>query len=205
MNGTPTTTASVLCWPKRLLSADDLRRHLTSQRELVLLPKTIVTPLAADELRVKGVHILWQAAKAQTDTTTGMWFYAEEKHDPLISAAVQALERDGIKLAVLEGSPRSLAETLMTGYAGGIVFCGDAATVACIANKIAGVRAASVANVKQVTRAQKGLSANLFAVEIPGPTFFEVRHMLRTIVTGSGPCLEEIANTLKELDSHAHR
>lgn len=201
-----TPTTGVLCWPKRLLSADDLRRHLNGQRELVLLPKTIVTPLAADELRAKGVRILWEEAKPSANASpTNRWFYAREKDYALIASVVQALEREGIALAILEGSPRKLAETLVGNYVGGIVFSGDTATVVCIANKVAGVRAAVVGSVPQVTRAKKNLAANLYAIEIPGPTFFEVRQMLRTIVTGTTPCPDDLANTLKELDGHAHR
>ena len=201
-----TTNTGVLCWPKRLLSADDLRRHLNGQRELVLLPKTIVTPLAADELRAKGVRILWEAPKpGAAAATTNRWFYAKEKDQALIASVVQALERDGIALAILDGTPRTLAEKLTGNYVGGIIFTGDTATVVCIANKVAGVRAAAVGSVPQVTRARKALGANLYAIEIPGPTFFEVRQMLRTIVSGVTQCPDDLAKTLKELDGHAHR
>jgi ribose 5-phosphate isomerase RpiB len=201
MKDTPT---SVLCWPKKLLSADDLRRHLTSQRELVLLPRTVVTPLAADELRAKGVRIRWEQ-KAEATPKTASWFYAQEKPTMLVSSVVQALEGDGIQLAELSGSPRSLAETLVANYVGGVIFTGDAAIAMCIANKVAGVRAAYVVNVIQATRAKKNLGANLFAIEMPGPTFFEMRQMLKTIVTSPVQCPDEVVKTLKELDGHAHR
>ena len=41
----------VLRWTGKLLSADDLRRHLKGQRELIVQRQTIVTPLAVDELK----------------------------------------------------------------------------------------------------------------------------------------------------------
>ncbi len=197
-------TTTTLCWPKRLLSADDLRRHLTSQRELVLLPKTIVTPLAADELRAKGVRIRWEE-KSATLTKTSRWFYAQEKHSTLISSAVQALEREGIILVSIDGSTRTLAEAVIANHLGGVVFSSDPATAVCIANKIAGVRAAFVSNGAQVHRAKKNLGANLFAIEATAPTFFEVRQMLKAIATGAVHCPDDIAKTLMELDGHAHR
>ena len=43
--------AHVLHWSGKLLSADDLRKHWNSQRELVLSRQTLITPLALDELR----------------------------------------------------------------------------------------------------------------------------------------------------------
>jgi ribose 5-phosphate isomerase RpiB len=98
-----------------------------------------------------------------------------------------------------------LAETLVANYVGGVIFTGDAAIAMCIANKVAGVRAAYVVNVIQATRAKKNLGANLFAIEMPGPTFFEMRQMLKTIVTSPVQCPDEVVKTLKELDGHAHR
>jgi hypothetical protein len=195
---------SVLCWPKRLLSAEDLRRHLTSQRELVLLPKTIVTPLAADELRAKGVRIRCEESVAVA-TKAARWFYAQEKQGALIAAVVQAMEREGIPISLLEGPVRTLAEGLTTKFVGGVFFTSDPAVVVCVGNKIAGVRAASVANVAQVTRAKKSLGANLFAIEMTGPTFFEMRQLLKTIVTSAASCPPDVAKTLQELDGHAHR
>ena len=206
MKDTSTTNGSVLCWPKRLLSADDLRRHLTSQKELVLLPKTVVTPLAADELRAKGIRIRWDGTKPEeTARAVGGWFYGMEKPDALIASAVQALDRDGFVLRKLDGSPLVWAEAVTKGHSGGIVFPGSAAAVVCIANKVAGVRAATVANVAQVTKAKNALGANLYVIELPGPTFFEIRHMLKTIVAANAKCPDEIARTLKELDGNAHR
>jgi hypothetical protein len=209
MKEMPQSTTNVLCWPKRLLSADDLRRHLTSQRELLLLPRTVITPLAADELRAKGVRILWEAP-ASTEAKTpkhGKWLYAQEKSDALIASAIQAVERDGIQMTARDGaSARAFAEAILAAdHAGGILFCGDAATACCIANKIAGIRAGAMRNNDQALRAQKNLGANLFAIEFPGPTFFELRQILRTIATRAPKCPDAVAILLKELDGHAHR
>ena len=152
MKEMPSITSGVLCWPKRLLSADDLRRHLTSQRELLLLPRTVITPLAADELKAKGIQVTWQTSKAkETPTKQGAWCYAQEKPDAAIVAAMQALDRDGITLTKLDGTEaRAIAETIIAAHVGGIVFCGDPATVCCIANKIAGVRAAAILSAVQI-------------------------------------------------------
>ena len=208
MKDSQQTTGGVLCWPKRLLSADDLRRHLTSQRELLLLPKTVITPLAADELKAKGVRITWEMPKTKDAVSPkqGTWCYAQEKHDAIVIAAIKALERDGITLTKLDFTmAHKIAETIVAGHLGGIIFCGDAATVCCIANKTAGVRAAAVDNAAQLGRVKKNLGPNLFAIEMPGRTFFELRQLLKAIVTGAAVCPTDVANVLKELDGHAHR
>jgi hypothetical protein len=82
MSGTPQNSPVVLCWPKRLLSADDLRVHLTSQREVLVLPRTVITPLAADELKAKGIRIRWQvpAALDKAAPKQGAWCYAQARH-----------------------------------------------------------------------------------------------------------------------------
>jgi hypothetical protein len=200
MNGNGQTDAQVLCWPRRVLSADDLRRHLTSQRELQLLPRTVVTPLAADELRARGIRITWQDAKSAPADETCQWGYAQERPDSAVTSAVQALERDGIRLAALDVP----ADALWKAGAGAIVFCGDPGLVCCVANKYSGVRAAVVATPQAAARARQSLGANLFAIEMPGPTFFELRQILRTICAGAPACPAALATTLKELDGHAH-
>lgn len=200
MNGNGHIDAQVLCWPRRVLSADDLRRHLTSQRELQLLPRTIVTPLAADELRARGIRITWQDAKPAPTNETRQWGYAVERPDAAVASAVQALERDGIRLTALEVP----SDALWQAGAGAIVFCGDPGLVCCVANKYSGVRAAAVATPQAAARARQCLGANLFAIEVPGRTFFELRQILRTICVGAPACPAALAKTLKELDGHAH-
>src|SRR5438270_13465887 len=90
--------AQVLRWPGKLFSAKDLRRHWQGQRELVLLERALLTPLALDELRAKGVVVTRQETRqsggvSSADATANRWGYVQEKPDPVVSAAVAALER----------------------------------------------------------------------------------------------------------------
>jgi hypothetical protein len=203
----------VLCWPRRVLSADDLRRHLNGQRELRLLPRTVVTPLAADELKARGVRVSWQDATANGATpTAGTWGYAQERPDAVVDSVVRALERDGIHLAALRLAtalphawPQEIGATLARSeYSGVVAFCTDAGLVCCVANKLSGVRAVPVGSVAQASKARASLGANLLAIEVPGPTFFELRQIVRAACK-AGACPENIAAALKELDGHAHR
>lgn len=213
MSIVPNNVTNVLCWPKKLLSADDLRLHLTNQRELQLLPRTIITPLAVDELKAKGIRVVWQVSPVMSAANGGVesnrWFYAQEKHDTMISSVLQALSREGIVLSPLETMPGPwvvrFAELILANHAGGVAMVREPGLICCIANKVAGIRAASVHDVPQVASVKKSMGANLFAMDGAGKTFFEVRQMLRTITASAPTCGEGVAKTLSELDGHAHR
>ena len=61
-------SADVLRWAGRVVTADDLYRSLNGHRELVLTPRAVVTPLAAEHLRARGVRVSRQDAAAEKET-----------------------------------------------------------------------------------------------------------------------------------------
>jgi hypothetical protein len=206
----------VLHWPGRLLSADDVSRRINGERELVLEPRAIVTPLAAEQLRQRGIRVLRGESKTSAPKVEATrWGYAQERPDGMVRSAVQALRREGVELHELTGAcesaschwARRLAECLASGACrGGVVFCHDPGLICCVANKIAGVRAASVTTIAQTARVSLTLGANLVAVEMPGRTFFELRQIFRILCLPTAlSCPDGVACTLRELDGHAHR
>jgi hypothetical protein len=215
-NGQPVTADAegrVLRWPGRVFTLEDVRRNLNGHRELVLTPRTVVTPSAAEELRNGGIQVTWQPAQPVTHQRP-RWGYAQERPLPVVRSAVQSLNREGIELHELANGERepgrwaqALAECVRRGECrGGVVFCQDPGLVCCVANKVNGLRAVSVVTVLQAARATLTLGANLVAVEVPGRTFFEVRQILRTLCLAGDPaCPDGVACTLRELDGHAHR
>lgn len=143
-----------------------------------------------------------------------VWGYAVEgKAAPMLQVALQALQRNGMDpqpLPVCNGQPcvwvRQVAQCLRTGQCGtGILFCEDAGMACCVANKVAGVRAAAVGTPIQARRALEQLGANLLVVEMSGRTYFEFKELLRLCHAGTAACPPEIACVLEELDGHAHR
>jgi ribose 5-phosphate isomerase RpiB len=204
----------VLRWSGRVVALDELRRSLNGHRELVLPPQAVITPLAVEELRTNGVRITYQPAekKPQTKAT---WGYAQERPLPLVSSAVQSLEREGFSLRALPAESTTelcrwakvVAECVGRGECrGGVIFCADPGLVCCVANKVKGLRAVGVTTVLQAARATLALGANLIAVEVPGRTFFEVRQILRALCQAGAPaCPAGLSQTLAELDGHAHR
>jgi hypothetical protein len=208
------SNGQVLHWSGRVVSAEDLRRSLNGQRELVLPARAIITPLAAEELRANGVRVTRQAGDNKA-AVTARWGYAEEQPHPVVHTAVRVLERDGVALKELRpkdaASPYRWAQAVAVCVAqgecqGGVAFCQDPGLFCCVANKVAGLRVVAVAAVDQAVRAMRTLGANLFAVEMPGRTLFEVRQILRTLcVPGEPTCPPGVACALQELDGHAHR
>jgi hypothetical protein len=205
----------VLRWSGRVVAADELRRALNGHRELLVSPQTVITPLALEQLRERGVEVRRQAETARPSAQRRVWAYAQDRPHPLVASAVQALEREGLAWKELPHAEpaadcrwaRALAECVARGECrGGVVFCQDPGLVCCVANKVAGLRAAPVTTVAQAGRAMLTLRPNLVAVEMPGRTFFEIRQILRVLCApAEAVCPPGVACTLQELDGHAHR
>jgi ribose 5-phosphate isomerase RpiB len=203
---------ATLHWAGRVLCADDLARHLNGHRSVVLGLRTIVTPLAVEELRGRGVRVVREDG-CETATPAATVEIAQDREYPLVRSARQALAREGVEVRELATCTseecrwaRAVAECIARGEcAGGVIFCLDPGLVCCVANKLAGLRAAAVTTVQQAARATLTLGANLLAVEMPGRTYFEVRQILRLLCDANGGCPAGVACTLQELDGHAHR
>jgi hypothetical protein len=215
---------AVLRWNGRVVTAEDLRQSLNGQRELVLSPRAVITPMAADHLRANGIRITREDETAKPGTQdarlgTATWGYAQERPEPLVGSVVQSLKRDGVDLKELSVPPRpargsqsseidiacglarQVAECVVRGEClGAVVFCQDPGLVCCVANKVKGVRAVPATSVPQSSRAAKALGANFLAVAISGRTFFELRQTLRALCLRDSACPESLAAVLKELE-----
>ncbi len=202
----------VLHWPGRVLAAADLRHGLNGHGAVSLAPAAVLTPLAADELRARGVRV--ERRDGETRTAGTRRGYAADRPYPPVMPAVLAVRREGHNVTELscadKGSAcrwsRAVGECEARGECGGgVLFCEDPGLVCCVANKVPGVRAVGVTTVGQAARAVLTAGANLLAVEMPGRTYFEVSQILRTLCAGTAACPDCLATTLRELDGHAHR
>src|SRR5438270_10373767 len=85
----------VLRWSGRVVAAEDLRRALNGHRELLVSPQTVITPLALEQLRERGVQVNRQAAaKLPASPAHPLWGYAQDRPHPTVATAVQALRRE---------------------------------------------------------------------------------------------------------------
>ncbi len=85
-----------------------------------------------------------------------------------------------------------------------VLFCQDPALACCIANRVPGVRAAA-GGTAAARRAVVSIAVNLFAVAVPGPTFFELRQILRTMGDAERAVPASVTEVIAELERHADR
>jgi ribose 5-phosphate isomerase RpiB len=166
-----------------------------------------------DELKAKGVRVSRVTESEVAGSARGKWFCVQEKCDSVVDAAVSALRREGVSLSALQTDAnnaatwaRDVAMQVGNGeYGGGVAFCANAALFCCVANKVAGIRAAVVAGAAQTAKALATIGANLLAVEMPGRTLFEARQILKTAASSKAACPGAVLNLLAEIEAHAHR
>lgn len=206
----------VLRWAGGVVTAEDLRRRLNGQHRLVLSTRAVVTPLAAEYLTERGVQVARERSEMKQANQGGDgWAYAQQRPLPVVAAALKGLAAEGLRLVMspvaadaLPGRwARAIAQWVAAGpIEGAVVFCDNPALVCCVANKVKGIRAAAVTDGGQASQARLGLGVNMAAVGVPGRTLHEVRGALRALCMGGMPqCPQETAQTLLELDGHAHR
>jgi ribose 5-phosphate isomerase RpiB len=219
-NRDATGAGGVLRWSGKVVTADGLQQSLNGERELVVTPRTVITPLAADHLKANGVQVVRQEEAAKplaghNEKSNGGWGYILERPFPLAGSVMQSLKRDGMNLHELSIPRQSEAEceTLAGALArhaaqvvsrgdslGAIVFCLDPLLICCVANKVKGIRASALASPAQANRAVSGLGVNFLALEIGKQTFFELRQILRSVCGSPATCSGAVAGILKELE-----
>jgi hypothetical protein len=206
------STGDALHWPGQVVTALELGRLLNGHRRLVVPAGAVLTPSALDELRRRGVAIE-RLQPVQPASTHTCWGVAQEKPDAAVATALQVLHKHGSALQNLPGPQnetpgrwaRRLAELVVLGScAGAVVFCAEPALICCVANKLAGLRAACVGATNTLGRLLQALAPNLVAVEMPGRSLFEVRQILAA-VSAPRTCAADLSATLRELDGNAHR
>jgi hypothetical protein len=218
-NGQPGATAGTKdAWTPtaRVLTAEDVRKQLNSQHEIILPPSTVLTPSAIDELRLRGIRIVrTETAHEHSPNSQAHWRLAQERPYPLVQSVADALRRDGVALEAVTPKgdqslcrwAQSLAEAIArNGSLGLMVFCEDTGLLCCIANKVAGVRATAALWPPRRSACVNALAANLVAVDITSRTFFELKQLVKAVCTSVLPtCSGEIAATIEGLERHARR
>jgi hypothetical protein len=205
---------TVLAWTSRVLTEADFRRAWQGESTVEIARDTIVTPLAREHLRDRGVALTWRAEAVSKRATTG-WSVAIEAQDSRALGVLRALAGEGRSQNLIEGPGkstrsqwyRSLAETVSdSDVRGMLVFCSDPAVCVCIAAKVDGVRPALAITPAQTAKILITLGCNFAALETTGRTFYELRQITRTVCDSGRPeAPPEVAEVLKEQDGRAHR
>ena len=133
------------------------------------------------------------AAITNANKGCGGTTYVEEQPHAAVAAAVASLERQGLPFRsqpLLGNGPVAwlgVFRDWRLQKQNGVAFCADAALTGCLANK-SGLRAAAVLTARQAGRALASVGADALIVEMPGPTFFEVRQILSAAAGSTRAC-----------------
>ncbi|WP_435017250.1 hypothetical protein TA3x_004847 [Tundrisphaera sp. TA3] len=165
-----------------------------SAREIRVAPGTVVTPLARDWLKRQGLVLRIVSGKdaaAARARAVGEWGFAIESR----SGQAESLRRsllEGDAWSEVGADATEAAHWVVDGEGRGVLVVADEASVACWrANRVEGIRAASVAEVDAVARAIRHLGANLLVVEPAGTSIYLLKHLGERFRRGGAPALPD--------------
>jgi hypothetical protein len=176
-----------------LLGERDAEALPASTRAVGVAPSTVVTPLAHQVLKRRGIALrLVSTAALARVKHPGEWAFAVTVADPDGSGTIAALRRAWLVegWAELEGSDRVdrlagwVAEAPVRG---GLVLTDEASVIVWRACRMAGVRAAVAADCDAVARAVRHLGVNLLVVEPRGKSISWLRRLAGTYRQSGAP------------------
>jgi hypothetical protein len=184
----------------RLLAVRHVEALPARQHELRVAPGTVVTPLARDLLKQRGIALRQGANRTDDcDTRAGEWGFAIE--DAAESGLTAALRRALVEEAwsELEATPGGAARWVAEDERRGALVVADEASVAVWrACQVAGVRAAAAADLDVVARAVRRLGINLLVVEPPGKSISWLRQLASAFRRAGAPVAPEGLEARKE-------
>jgi hypothetical protein len=187
-SGRPTSGAEVFAG--RLLALRQVEAMPGATREVRVAPGTVVTPLARDLLKTRGIALRMVArAEVARVRHPGEWGFAiiEEGAESGTIAAMRRTLIEG-EWAELEGSlGEALRWVAEVPHRGAMVLTEEASVAVWQACQVAGVRAASVADPDAVARAVRRLGMNLMVVEPRGKSISWMKQLGLTFRRAGAP------------------
>jgi hypothetical protein len=172
----------------RLLGQAQVEAMDGSMREVRVAQGTVVTPLALDLMKRRGIA-LKQASNDESAVQskgTGEWAFAIEGP---ISGKAEALRRALLdSWAEVADSPPWVASR---DDRGALVLTPEASVAAWRANRVEGIRAATACDVDSVARAVKHLGVNVLVIEPAKHSIPSMKAMADTFRKGGAPRLPE--------------
>jgi hypothetical protein len=173
----------------RLLSLRNVEEMPAGTREVRIAPGTVITPLAHDLLKRRGIGVrLVAEGPLRRGEDAGEWGFAIEGDSGMAAAVRRVLLEETqswreIGADVIEAA-RWVAECRGRGAA---VFTPEASVATWRACQVGGVRAASASEAVAVARAVRHLGANLLVIEPAGQSLYSLRHLCATFRRSGAP------------------
>jgi hypothetical protein len=169
-------------------------------REVQLAPGTVVTPLARDRLKQRGIALRQVAGRGAVRAVhAGEWAFANEgaAESGLVAALRRALLEEA--WAAIEAPPPAAARWVAEApHRGALVVTDEASVAVWRACQIAGVRAACADEPDAVDRAVRHLGINLLVVEPPGKSISWIRQLCATFRRAGAPRRPEAIDDTRE-------
>ncbi len=166
----------------RLLGQSQLEALDGSVKEVRVAAGTVVTPLARDEMKRRGIS-LKVVSGGETSKGTGEWALAID--------GPRSGKAEAIRRALLDGwaevASDSLHSWLVAPDRGALFLTPEASVAVWRGNRVEGIRAASACDVDSVTRAVRHLGLNLLVIEPAAHSIPSVKAMAEAFRRGGAP------------------
>lgn len=184
----PVADSAVRMFAGRLLAERHVETFDPALTTIGLAPGTVITPLARDLLKRRGVAIRWVHQDRAGRANAGTWGFAIDSESGLASS---------LRRLLLTGSPRwdEIDESEAAYWVaqapdrGVAVLTAHPALTVWRAHRLPGVRAASAADPESLSNAIADLGVNLLAIDLAGQTVFSIKHLLAVFCRQGAPAL----------------
>ncbi len=175
----------------RLLGQSQVEAFGHEAKEVRVAPGTVVTPLALDLMKRRGISLRYAAngeASVGQAKGAGEWAFAiEGPGSGKAEALRRALLGSWSEVAAADAAPWVVAKS----ERGALLLTPEASVAAWRANRVEGVRAATACDVDSVARAVKHLGVNVLVVEPALHSIPSLKAMAEAFRRGGSPTLPE--------------
>jgi hypothetical protein len=181
----PTNRVTVL---GAIVTGELLEKSIGGAKIVHVTPKAILTPSARDVVRHRGLEIV-RESKASAKPEAPGWRILVSSAGAPVDAALDALRSAGIgfdrQLTGTSDEGVTLATSALSrGEVPGIVLLTQAPEMAaCLANRSDKIRAVPLRDVATLSEIRKQFAPNLLAVDPTKKSGFELRQLLKAILT----------------------
>ncbi|MDB5353201.1 MAG: hypothetical protein JWN86_4448 [Planctomycetota bacterium] len=186
----PVATAPQPIFAGRLLGLRQAEQIESSTHAIHISTGTVITPLASESLKKRGIVV--RVVAASEATNTGEWGFVLE-HQTGTTAAVGQSLLEGTNSWTEIGRTTLQATSWLTAgpNRGAAVMTGEGSISAWTANGVRGIRAAVASEADEVSRAIRSLGVNLLVIETDGKSIPWIRHLLATFRRAGAPTRPE--------------
>lgn len=179
----------------RLLGERHVEALPPGTRSLLILPGTVITPLARDGLKRRGIALCWSSPDGSfTDRDArGEWGVAIEENTGTASALRRALLDDAREPWNDLGNDLDAAAgwVAQADGRGAVMLTPESSLATWRACQVANVRAATVADADAVERACRHLGANFLVIEPAGQSIYALKQLCATFRRAGAPRLPQ--------------